>query len=1095
MAQPKINNLQLAGPLFDSSRIIRVEKAGGQGIFTSIKDAVDSITDSSIANPYTVMVGPGFYTEDPITMKPYVCLSSWGNAAQVIIAPTTNTQPIITAVSACQIERVTLYNAIGVGGKGIYYTPTTDGPNGTLRINHVTFWGNETDLHVVGNPFTTYVLATNLYLVTATLSSKYHIITDNPVGAGEMAILMTTIGITNVPPAPTLVDAILVTGANNTTIINGLSMQAIGGSPAVGNGVVVQDGAYLDVIASSITGYVNNIQARNVGAAPTMHIAVNLSTDSVNRDLSIEHPGTMGLFSGAADKSKVFIDSASPLAATFANTNGDSGTVYVGPLIMGPTFDTITEYTNLFNESLATGLLSGGDISQGVNPLDLNVLAGYGYVSQTVGPVEAMKKVTWITQDITLPDDTNSYIYVNNAGTILTSISEPSDVTNINLGRVRTLSGVITYISETPRRIDHISSSIDDYLRVAIGAIYVSGSTVTENVTPLHLDVTSGHYHFSIIDYHPSGGTNIDFFPWVYYFGTWVKGALTNVLSNTQYNNPNAGYQDVIFGVAKAGGDPTGLANDATVYTASVTVDGVAHPIAVTGSIAQTFTTLLNEINTDLTGFATASLVGGNIRITDTFTGIPVSSVAITDTDLFSTLTNYSSIGTAVNGGLVNLTAGYYTKHTLYIGGDGTNEQYGLIPGQAEYLTLLLAQQAALPTPPPVFIDNITPIAAIIVQQGTANIVEIVDIRPRIGFQNASTSAAAVHGNLLGLSTDDHPQYLLTNGTRTLTGDINMGANSITNVNLVDGVDVSTHQSRHLPNGADPLTTAAPLVSLSLSSLNDVGTANSLARSDHSHALSGVQAQATILDNIAALAVTGLISRTGVGIVASRTITGTANQITLSNGDGVAGNPTISITTDPILPGTGSVTVPTGTTAQRPVTPTVGMIRFNTTAVAFEGYHGAWANIAPYGQIISGSIAGANGVTTIPFDNTAPLSTEGTQIWTQSITPRATTSTIGINFDVTVDSDVNNATIILAVFRGTTCIATSAWQSGGAGSDRPATMCVQFVDSPATTSATTYSARIGTTSGTWYVNSTSGGNNLGGTLVSSYTVKERLATL
>ena len=57
-------------------------------------------------------------------------------------------------------------------------------------------------------------------------------------------------------------------------------------------------------------------------------------------------------------------------------------------------------------------------------------------------------------------------------------------------------------------------------------------------------------------------------------------------------------------------------------------------------------------------------------------------------------------------------------------------------------------------------------------------------------------------------------------------------------------------------------------------------------------------------------------------------ILGTPNQIVVSISNNVA---TIGLSTDPVLPGMGSVTIPTGTTAQRPVTPTAGMLRFNTS--------------------------------------------------------------------------------------------------------------------------------------------------------------------
>ena len=55
---------------------------------------------------------------------------------------------------------------------------------------------------------------------------------------------------------------------------------------------------------------------------------------------------------------------------------------------------------------------------------------------------------------------------------------------------------------------------------------------------------------------------------------------------------------------------------------------------------------------------------------------------------------------------------------------------------------------------------------------------------------------------------------------------------------------------------------------------------------------------------------------------------GTTNQITVTVTNGVA---TISLSSNPVLPGTASVTIPTGTTLQRPSTPTTGMLRLNTS--------------------------------------------------------------------------------------------------------------------------------------------------------------------
>lgn len=46
------------------------------------------------------------------------------------------------------------------------------------------------------------------------------------------------------------------------------------------------------------------------------------------------------------------------------------------------------------------------------------------------------------------------------------------------------------------------------------------------------------------------------------------------------------------------------------------------------------------------------------------------------------------------------------------------------------------------------------------------------------------------------------------------------------------------------------------------------------------------------------------------------------------------------------LTGTGAIDIPAGTTAQRPGTPSSGMIRFNTTLGQYEGHNGtAWTSI------------------------------------------------------------------------------------------------------------------------------------------------------
>lgn len=81
----------------------------------------------------------------------------------------------------------------------------------------------------------------------------------------------------------------------------------------------------------------------------------------------------------------------------------------------------------------------------------------------------------------------------------------------------------------------------------------------------------------------------------------------------------------------------------ATTYTATITVDGVAKAISILGSAAQTFTTLVAEINTDLAAAATAAISGGDIVVTSATVGT-TSKVRIVDGTLFAAVSDFFNV-------------------------------------------------------------------------------------------------------------------------------------------------------------------------------------------------------------------------------------------------------------------------------------------------------------------------------------------------------------------------------------------------------------------------------------------------------------------
>jgi hypothetical protein len=108
-----------------------------------------------------------------------------------------------------------------------------------------------------------------------------------------------------------------------------------------------------------------------------------------------------------------------------------------------------------------------------------------------------------------------------------------------------------------------------------------------------------------------------------------------------------------------------------------------------------------------------------------------------------------------------------------------------------------------------------------------------------------------------------------------------------------------------------------------------------------------------------------LVSQTGTGFLVLQSgspakveIEGTTNQISIANGNGAA-NPIVSLATNPIIPGTGSVTVPNGTTVQR--AGSFGAVRYNTNLQQFEGFtNTGWNQFSLTGGVTSFS-AGTTG--------------------------------------------------------------------------------------------------------------------------------------
>lgn len=192
-------------------------------------------------------------------------------------------------------------------------------------------------------------------------------------------------------------------------------------------------------------------------------------------------------------------------------------------------------------------------------------------------------------------------------------------------------------------------------------------------------------------------------------------------------------------------------------------------------------------------------------------------------------------------GVLTALGPSEWTKHSIYLIStiDLGVCMYFMVYGQEIFASELLAGQGNIPEPPVTFVENMIPVVAVIINGADPDsplpIGRFQDIRPTLAFKPPSFTGTNDHNSLLNLTVGNaHPQYFRVDGTSTMTGNVNLGTQNIIGVggNLLMGVDITNHAARHLPGGADPLTTDVPV---NIGTSNQLGAQAAFARSDHVH--------------------------------------------------------------------------------------------------------------------------------------------------------------------------------------------------------------------------------------------------------------------
>lgn len=145
-------------------------------------------------------------------------------------------------------------------------------------------------------------------------------------------------------------------------------------------------------------------------------------------------------------------------------------------------------------------------------------------------------------------------------------------------------------------------------------------------------------------------------------------------------------------------------------------------------------------------------------------------------------------------------------------------------------------------------------------------------------------------------------------------------------------------------------------------------------------------------------------------------------------------------------------------------------------------------DVAQVVNTVSGALA--TGTTVTPGDDTIPQITEGTEVMTVAVTPKAAANTLRIDVTVNVAASISTG-VVVALHQDAIANALASGWTFISSANTPGQITFSFWVSAGSTTARTYRVRIGpTAAATVTFNGASGGRIFGGVMASSITVTE-----
>jgi len=499
---------------------LQVAKSGAQ--YTSVKDAVDAITDASSVKPYVIQVYPGLYVESPFAAKPYVTIRGVGDLYGVILQTNDNNTHFITGDVAADISNLSIIGPTSVGCAAVNFESVGVIP---FVLNKITIMAGYYGVwcHPSAGEGVLHCLQVSNYFIGSNIQ-EFMRVTDHGFMVGISCSAMSG-------PANSIMVGYRASGPDSTLSLDACTFLNAGNT----DGLLIDDGTNVKTIGCAFTQGLNAIHVGSTGSGTILRAAGLVIRNDFTYDFLVDTPLCNIAFQGIANKDKLSIPNGTPFVASFVDReSAEPGKVVIGELWLGHTGADSFPLGSYSYSSAVTGLASGGTVIEGPG-LVVNVGAGVGYINTGT----SVTRVTWdpIVIPVTAELD-RAWIIVDATGTVQESLFRPDPTLVISLCSYATNDHLVVGISKYINDITQIAPKLAIYDRDVMGPMCVSGGIVTKHAgVSLELDVTAATYYVYFTRQVTSGQSPLT-------FTYWRRSPISGWIKEDGYTSIDTNYYD-----------------------------------------------------------------------------------------------------------------------------------------------------------------------------------------------------------------------------------------------------------------------------------------------------------------------------------------------------------------------------------------------------------------------------------------------------------------------------------------------------------------------------------------------------------------------